>query len=38
MRRIVAAPTAGSCGMLPAVLLTYADQINAEEDKIVEAL
>lgn len=38
MRRIVAAPTAGSCGVLPAVLLTYADQMNADEDKIVEAL
>lgn len=38
MRRIVAAPTAGSCGVLPAVLLTYADQICGEEDKIVEAL
>lgn len=38
MRRIVAAPTAGSCGVLPAVLLTYADQICGEEEKIVEAL
>lgn len=38
MRRIVAAPTAGSCGVLPAVLLTYADQIDGDEDKIVEAL
>ena len=38
MRRIVAAPTAGSCGVLPAVLLTYADQIDANEDRIVEAL
>ncbi len=38
MRRIVAAPTAGSCGVLPAVLLTYADQICGEEDRIVEAL
>ncbi len=38
MRRIVAAPTAGSCGVLPAVLLTYADQIDADEDRIVEAL
>ena len=38
MRRIVAAPTAGSCGVLPAVLLTYADQIDSDEDKIVEAL
>lgn len=38
MRRIVAAPTAGSCGVLPAVLLTYADQIDSNEDRIVEAL
>ena len=38
MRRIVAAPTAGSGGVLPAVLLTYADQIDGDEDKIVEAL
>lgn len=38
MRRIVAAPTAGSCGVLPAVLLTYADQICGDEEKIVEAL
>lgn len=38
MRRIVAAPTAGSCGVLPAVLLTYVDQVCADEDKIVEAL
>ncbi len=38
MRRIVAAPTAGSCGVLPAVLLTYEDQKKPEEDKIVEAL
>lgn len=38
MRRIVAAPTAGSCGVLPAVLLTYADQVNADEERIVEAL
>lgn len=38
MRRIVAAPTAGSCGVLPAVLLTYEDQIDSNEDRIVEAL
>lgn len=38
MRRIVAAPTAGSCGVLPAVLLTYADQVSDDEEKIVEAL
>lgn len=38
MRRIVAAPTAGSCGVLPAVLLTYEDQKETDEDRIVEAL
>lgn len=38
MRRIVAAPTAGSCGVLPAVLLTYADHIDGDEDRCVEAL
>lgn len=38
MKRIVAAPTAGSCGILPAVLLTYKDQYNASEDMIVEAM
>lgn len=38
MKRIVAAPTAGSCGIIPAVLLTYKKQCNATEDKIVEAL
>ena len=38
MRRIVAAPTAGSCGVLPAVLLTYADYMDGDEDRCVEAL
>lgn len=38
MRRIVAAPTAGSCGVMPAVLLTYEDQKDVTEDRIVEAL
>lgn len=38
MKRIVAAPTAGSCGIIPAVLLTYEKQRNAGEDKIVKAL
>lgn len=38
MRRIVAAPTAGSCGVMPAVLLTYEDQHPTAEDRIVEAL
>lgn len=38
MKRIVAAPTAGSCGVIPAVLLSYASCRKAEEDRLVEAL
>lgn len=38
MKRIVAAPTAGSCGVIPAVLLTYDEQRDVNEDKIIEAL
>lgn len=38
MRRIVAAPTAGACGVLPAVLLAYADARGADEDALVRAL
>ncbi|MCR4579427.1 MAG: L-serine ammonia-lyase, iron-sulfur-dependent, subunit alpha [Treponema sp.] len=38
MGRIVAAPTAGSCGVIPAVLLTYAEQKEVEKARIVEAL
>ncbi|NLK27304.1 MAG: L-serine ammonia-lyase, iron-sulfur-dependent, subunit alpha [Clostridiales bacterium] len=38
MKRIVAAPTAGSCGVLPAVLLTYEEQMGEEIDRMVEAM
>ena len=38
MRRIVAAPTAGSCGVLPAVLLSYAQDYDVDDEKIVHAL
>jgi len=38
MKRIVAAPTAGSCGVIPAVLITYEEQKKVNEDKIIEAL
>ena len=38
MKRIVAAPTAGSCGVIPAVLLSYEESKNAEEDELVKAL
>lgn len=38
MRRIVAAPTAGSCGVLPAVLLPVQRKFGFSDDRIVEAL
>ncbi|MCI8403073.1 MAG: L-serine ammonia-lyase, iron-sulfur-dependent, subunit alpha [Lachnospiraceae bacterium] len=38
MRRIVAAPTAGSCGVLPAVLLPCQKKFAISDDRIVEAL
>lgn len=38
MRRIVAAPTAGSCGVLPAVLLSYAEEYETKESTMIEAL
>jgi L-serine dehydratase len=38
MKRIVAAPTAGSCGVIPAVFLAYEESFPVEEDRMVEAL
>ena len=38
MKRIVAAPTAGSCGIIPAVLLTYEKQCKTTEEKIGEVI
>ncbi len=38
MRRIVAAPTAGSCGVIPAVLLSYEEKKKTDEEEIVRAL
>lgn len=38
MKRIVAAPTAGSCGVVPAVFLTVQEEKHFSEDKMVEAL
>lgn len=38
MKRIVAAPTAGSCGVLPAVLITYQKEENCPEEEVVKAL
>ena len=38
MRRIVAAPTAGSCGVIPAVLLSYAEVVDSNEEMLIKAL
>ena len=38
MKRIVAAPTAGSCGVMPAVFLTYQEHFNATEEAMVESM
>lgn len=38
MKRIVAAPTAGSCGVIPAVFLSYEEIYGESEDRMVEAL
>lgn len=38
MRRIVAAPTAGSCGVLPAALLPYQQRFGLDEETMVKAL
>ncbi len=38
MKKIVAAPTAGSCGVIPAILLTYEEQYKVSIDKMVEAM
>ncbi len=38
MRKIVAAPTAGSCGVIPAVLLTYEEKNKVPMERMVEAM
>lgn len=38
MKRIVAAPTAGACGVLPAVLVPYFRKKNQNADKLLQAL
>lgn len=38
MKRIVAAPTAGSCGVVPAVFITLEEEKHFSEDKMVEAM
>ena len=38
MGRIVAAPTAGACGILPAALITMQEEYSIEDAQLVEAL
>lgn len=38
MKRIVAAPTAGSCGVVPAVFLSIQEKNDYSDDKMTEAL
>ncbi len=38
MRRIVAAPTAGSCGVVPAVLLSLEEEKQFSREKMIQAL
>ncbi len=38
MKRIVAAPTAGACGVLPAVLVPFFEKRENNTEKIVEAM
>lgn len=38
MGKIVAAPTAGSCGVLPAVLFTVEEALNVSEEELITAL
>ena len=38
MGRIVASPTAGSCGILPAVIISAAERLNKTEDDMINSL
>ncbi|WP_077391447.1 L-serine ammonia-lyase, iron-sulfur-dependent, subunit alpha [Mobilibacterium timonense] len=38
MKRIVAAPTAGSCGVVPAVLITMQEKFGFSDEKMIQAL
>lgn len=38
MKKIVAAPTAGSCGVIPAVFLTYEEKKKVPKEKMVQAM
>lgn len=38
MGKIVACPTAGSCGILPAAIISAGEKLNKSEDELVQAL
>lgn len=38
MHRILAAPTAGACGVLPATLLSYAKKFHTSDDELIRAM
>lgn len=38
MRRIVAAPTAGSCGVIPAVFLTAGEELGIDYEQMIKAM
>lgn len=38
MGKIVAAPTAGSCGILPAVILSAGEKLNKSDNELINAL
>lgn len=38
MGKVVASPTAGSCGILPAVILSAGERLNKSEDELIKAL
>lgn len=36
--RVVACPTAGSCGVVPGALLAVADELNSSDEELIDAL
>lgn len=38
MGRVVAAPTAGACGILPSILFSLAEEYNIDDDRLIRAL
>ena len=36
--KIVAAPTAGSCGIIPATIITAGEKLNKSEDELIQSL